>query len=55
MECIQTLLLAIVMKVTLPFCGVLYVVNGGGGGRGDITSLVLSTEMTSDDNVDRPP
>lgn len=29
--------------------------RGGGGGRGDITSLVLSTEMTSDDNVDRPP
>lgn len=28
---------------------------GGRGGRGDITSLVLSTEMTSDDNVDRPP
>lgn len=27
---------------------------GGGGGRGGITSLVLSTEMTSDDNVDRP-
>ena len=27
----------------------------GGGGRGDITSLVLSTEMTSDDNVERPP
>ena len=28
---------------------------GGGGGVRDITSLVLSTEMTSDDNVDRPP
>ena len=29
--------------------------GGGAGGGGDITSLVLSTEMTSDDNVDRPP
>ena len=35
-------------------------VNGGGGGGGkggpgEFKRLVFSTEMTSDDNVDRPP
>lgn len=42
-------------NLTILWCPVRGQWGGGEGGRGDITSLVLSTEMTSDDNVDRPP